>query len=140
MSLRVSFDMTAYIIEFILPVWMVAEVLIQAYRWMKDNDNWVLSSMVLTLCICFFFVITLFYSLRKYVKLKPMKNIVQSVQTASYMMILWVPIAIFIIFKIIFMKNTMDWGKTQHGNALITEKISEVENDDVTSDMSRKVN
>lgn len=125
MSLRVSLDMTAYIIEFILPVWMVSEVLIQAYRWIKDNDNWILSSMVLSLCICIFFVITLFYSLRKYVKLKPKENFIQSVETAAYMMILWVPIAIFIIFKIIFMKNTMDWGKTQHGNALITANISD---------------
>ena len=123
MSLRVGLDMTAYITEFILPIWMVSEVLIQSYRYIKDNENWVLSSIALSCCICFFFVVTLFYSLRKYVKLKPAENLVQSIQTAVYMLVLWVPIAIFIIFKIIFMKNSMDWGKTQHGNAKITTDL-----------------
>ena len=39
MSLRVSLDMTAYITEFILPVWVVSEVTIQAYRFAKDDSS-----------------------------------------------------------------------------------------------------
>ncbi len=123
MSLRVSLDMTAYITEFILPVWMVSEVLIQSYRFIKDDQNWILSSMALSTLMCGFFIVALFYSLRKYVKLKPLDNLCQSVTTAVYIVILWFPLAIFIIFKIIFMKNNLDWGKTKHGNAKIKEEI-----------------
>ncbi len=123
MSLRVSLDMTAYITEFILPVWMVSEIIIQSYRFIKDDQNWILSSMILSGIMCGFFIVALFYSLRKYVKLKPLDNIRQSVETSLYIVVLWFPLAIFIIFKIIFMKNTMVWGKTKHGSRKSTTKI-----------------
>lgn len=123
MSLRVSLDMTAYITEFILPVWMVSEILIQSYRFIKDAQNWILSSMALSTLMCGFFIVALFYSLRKYVKLKPLDNLCQSVTTAAYIVVLWFPLAIFIIFKIIFMKNNLDWGKTKHGTAKIRQEI-----------------
>ena len=123
MSLRVSLDMTAYITEFILPVWMVSEILIQSYRFIKDDQNWILSSMALSTLMCGFFIVALFYSLRKYVKLKPLDNLCQSVTTAAYIVVLWFPLAIFIIFKIIFMKNNLDWGKTKHGTAKIRQEI-----------------
>lgn len=125
MSLRVSLDMTAYITEFILPVWMVSEIAFQSYRFIKDDPNWILSSMALSTLMCGFFIVALFYSLRKYVKLKPLDNLAQSVATSLYMIVLWFPIAIFIIFKIIFMKNNMDWGKTQHGTAKVTTNLTE---------------
>lgn len=123
MSLRVSLDMTAYITEFILPVWMVSEIAFQSYRFIKDDPNWILSSMALSTLMCGFFIVALFYSLRKYVKLKPIDNLVQSISTSLYIIVLWFPIAVFIIFKIIFMKNNMDWGKTKHGNAKVTTDL-----------------
>ncbi len=125
MSLRVSLDMTAYITEFILPIWMVSEIIIQSYRYIKDEQNWILSSMALSTVMFGFFMVALFYSLRKYVKLKPMENIIQSIATTMYIVVLWFPIAVFIVFKIIFMKNNMDWGKTQHGTAKVKAELSE---------------
>ena len=124
MSLRVSLDMTAYITEFILPVWMLSELAFQSFRYIKETNNWISSSLVLSGLMCCFFIIALFYSLRKHVKLKPTENMIQSVATSLYMVILWFPLAMFIIFKIIFMKNNMDWGKTQHGTAkVVTSEI-----------------
>ncbi len=123
MSLRVSLDMTAYITEFILPLWMVSEVVFQSYRYIKDEQNWILSSMALSTLMCGFFFVALFYSLRKYLKLKPIDNLIQSFTTALYIVILWFPLAIFIMFKIIFMKNNMDWGKTQHGTTKLKTDI-----------------
>ena len=112
--------MTAYITEFILPVWVVSEVAIQAYRFAKADSNWILSSVALATLMCVFFFVTLFYSLKKYVHLKTFDNIIQSIATSAYVVILWFPLAIFIIFKIIFQKNTLDWGKTKHGTAVNT--------------------
>ena len=128
-SKRVVLDMTAYITEFILPLWMVSEVVIQSYRYIRDDYNWVLSSMALSTIMCGFFIVALFYSLSKYVKLKPLDNLVQSISTALYLIVLWFPISVFIVFKIIFLKNTMDWGKTQHGTNDITQmNINKKEN------------
>lgn len=129
MSLRVSLDMTAYITEFLLPVWMVSEIAFQSYRFIKDDSNWILSSMALSVLMCGFFIVTLFYSLRKYVKLRPFENSIQSVLTAIYVIGLWTPITVFIIFKIIFKKNNLEWGKTKHGSAKQLSSIPALNSD-----------
>ena len=124
-SKRVRLDMTAYITEFILPLWLVAELVIQSYRYVRDYSHWIQSSLVLSAIICFFFIISSSYSLKKYVKLRKRDNVKQAIITSVYMLVLWCPVAIYILFKIIFMKNTMEWGKTQHGTAKDLSKISE---------------
>ncbi len=117
MSLRVSLDMTAYICEFILPFWFFSEIGFQIFRYIKYDENQVLSSLALSVLIFFFFWTGLLYSLRKYNHLKPMENLRQSFETCVYLLVLWFPIVTFIVFKIILTKKTMDWGKTQHGTA-----------------------
>ncbi len=117
MSLRVSLDMTAYICEFILPFWFFSEIGFQIFRYIKYDENQVLSSLALSVLIFFFIWTGLLYSLRKYNYLKPMENLRQSFETCVYLLVLWFPIVTFIVFKIIFTKKTMDWGKTQHGTA-----------------------
>ena len=117
MSLRVSLDMTAYIFEFILPLWFFSEIAFQLFRYIKYDENQILSSLTLTVFIFIFFMTGLMYSLRKYNHLKPVENVKQSIETCFYLVFLWFPIVVFIIFKIIFKKKTMDWGKTAHGQA-----------------------
>ena len=134
MSLRVSLDMTAYITEFILPLWMVSEIIIQSYRFIKDDSNWILSSMALSVLMCGFFIVALFYSLRKYVKLKPLENLKQSIETSLYIIVLWFPLAVFIIFKIIFMKDNLDWGKTEHGLKDNKINISRIQTEETEKD------
>ncbi|MBR6163377.1 glycosyltransferase family 2 protein [bacterium] len=120
MSLRVSLDMTAYITEFLMPFWMTSEICFQFFRFVKGVDNWILSSIAISIMFCIFFSFALMYSLRKYDGLKPFENLVQSVTTCLYMVFLWFPVVFFIVFKIIFCKKTMDWGKTTHGTAKTT--------------------
>ena len=115
--------MTAYLAEFILPLWLVVELVIQSYRYVRDYSHWIQSSLVLSAIICFFFIISSSYSLKKYVKLRKRDNVKQAIITSVYMLVLWCPVAIYIIFKIIFMKNTMEWGKTQHGTAKHTNDV-----------------
>ena len=55
------------------------------------------------------------YSIRKYNKIPLLKSIVQAVETSAYLIVVWFPLAMFIVYKIIFMKKTMNWGKTAHG-------------------------
>ena len=92
--------------------------------------------MALSTLMCVFFIIALFYSLRKYVKLKPLQNLKQSVETSMYIVVLWFPLAIFIIFKIIFMKNNMDWSKTKHGviKTSLDMKQEEIKNKEQTAE------
>ena len=120
MSLRVGFDLIAYVTEFLLPFWLIAEIFIQAFHFVKGYENCILSSIIMVIATGIFFTCGFIYSLRKYADYNFSKALWQSVLTSIYFIVIWFPIAMFIIFKIIFTKKTMDWGKTKHGVANVT--------------------
>ncbi len=122
MSLRVGFDLIAYITEFILPFWLVSEIIIQAFHFVKGYENCILSSVALVVITGIFFIIMFVYSLRKHAHHKFFTALKEAIVTSIYFITIWFPIALFIIFKIIFTKKTMDWGKTRHGVALCSIK------------------
>lgn len=117
-SLRVSLDMTAYITEFVLPFWILSELCFQAFRFVKGVENTVMSSLTFTCVLGLFFFIGLLYSLKRYNNIRGFENLKQSFETSLFIMIIWLPTVIFIVFKMIFFKKTMDWGKTEHGVVL----------------------
>jgi len=120
MTLRVGFDLIAYISEFLLPFWLVSEILIQAFRFVKGYSNDILSSLILVVCTAVFFASGLIYGLRKYSHYGFFRAIYEAVVTAIYVVTIWFPIVLFIILKIVFTKKTMDWGKTRHGVSNVT--------------------
>ena len=95
--------------------WLVAELFIQAFKFVRGYEDSILTSIILLVCTSVFFACGLIYSLIKYSHYGFFKALVQSAIMAVYLVVIWFPIAMFIIFKIIFTKKTMDWGKTQHG-------------------------
>ena len=120
-SFRVRIDMLAYIIEFILPIWLVSEYCIQGFKFIKGFENNILITLSIIPAIALFFISGLVYSLRKYKRLSILNATKQAVETMFYMLIVWVPVVSFIVFKIIFSKRTMDWGKTAHGTPISVE-------------------
>lgn len=124
-SLRVSLDMWAYITEFILPIWIVSEYCIQGFKFIKGVENNILITLSIIPAISLFFISGLVYSLRKYKRLSFFSALKQSFETGIYMMVVWVPLVSFIILKIIFLKRTMDWGKTAHGNNISPDSTAE---------------
>ena len=117
MSLRVGCDLLAYISEFLLPAWLIIEIIVQAFHFVKGHENYILSSAILIVIVGLFFTSGLIYSFRKYSHYTTFKAIIQAIITSGYFITIWFPIVMFIVFKIIFTKRTMDWGKTQHGVA-----------------------
>ena len=122
MSLRVGFDLIAYITEFLLPFWLIAEIFIQAFHFVKGYENCILSSIILVVTTAIFFTCGFIYSLKKYANYGFFKAFYESIVTSIYFITIWFPIAMFIIFKIIFTKKTMDWDKTQHGVSCVSIK------------------
>ena len=120
MSLRVGFDLIAYISEFLLPFWLIAEICIQGYHYIKGDANGILSSAIIVGTTAIFFICGFIYSLRKYANMKFPQTFIQAIVTSIYFLTIWFPIAMFIIFKIVFTKKTMDWGKTVHGVATVS--------------------
>jgi len=124
-SLRVSLDMWAYISEFVLPVWLLSEWTIQGINYIKGQEQHILSSIAVIFAVSIFFITGLVYGIRKYNKLNRFQSVKQAVETGLYMLLFWIPVVSFIVFKIIFMKRTMYWGKTNHGTEPLTEIVSE---------------
>ncbi|MBE7706036.1 MAG: glycosyltransferase family 2 protein [Cyanobacteria bacterium SIG30] len=115
MSFRVTADLIIYITEFLLPFWVVSEIFIQAFRYVKGADNTILSSMIIIGCMAVLFAGMLFYSLRKYTNYSFWEKIRSIFATTAYLIIFWTPVVLMMILKIIFTEKTMDWGKTEHG-------------------------
>lgn len=117
-SLRVSVDMLCYITEFALPVWLVSEHFIQGIRIVKGVEDNILYTLAIAPALCLFFIFGLIFSIRKYKNFELRETVKQSIETGVYMMLIWIPMVSYMIFKIIFTKRSMDWGKTVHGIAI----------------------
>lgn len=128
MSLRASLDMTAYISQFIMPIWLLMEIFIRCFKFALGDasPNSVLSSLIIGCAIAICFTLAARYSLRRYDNLSRWQALKQAVETAVYLLIIWFPIVIFICFKILFCKKTMTWGKTTHGLVLEEEQAHNI--------------
>lgn len=125
-SLFARVDMLAYIAEFLLPIWLVSEWMLQTARCIEKMPNNMMSSFALFVSLGLFFFVGLLYSLRRYQQLSLWQTFKQSVETAVYLVIFWVPLVVLIIPKIIFTNRSMDWGKTNHGVIEEEKQVQEV--------------
>lgn len=128
MSLRASLDMTAYISEFIMPIWLIMEVFFQIFRVATKSapTNCILSSLILGCAIAVCFTLAARYSLRHFDNLSRVQALKQSIETSLYLFIIWFPVVMHICFKILFCKKDMNWGKTTHG-LILEEELAQKE-------------
>lgn len=126
MSLRARLDMTAYLSEFIMPMWFIFEVIIRCFKVLTDkvavDDIGIFTSLLVGLVIGICFTLATRYSLRKYNKLSRWEALKQAVETSAYILAIWFPVAFYVSLKILFKSKDMDWGKTTHGLILEEEQ------------------
>lgn len=126
MSLRARLDMTAYLSEFIMPMWFIFEVIIRCFKVLTDkvavDDIGIFTSLLVGLVIGICFTLATRYSLRKYNKLSRWEALKQAVETSAYILAIWFPVAFYVSLKILFKPKDMDWGKTTHGLILEEEQ------------------
>lgn len=129
MSLRAKLDMIAYITQFIMPLWMILEIVIRAFKALTGKgilQNELVSSVVIAAITAAGFFMAIRYSLRRYDSQKRWNALIQASYTAIYMLIIWFPMVLFICGKILFCKKDLNWGKTAHG--LVMEKEADHNN------------
>lgn len=128
MSLRASLDMTAYVSEFIMPIWLIMEICLQAYDVIVNAapKNCILSSLIVSAGIAVCFTLASRYSLRKLDNLSRYQALKQAIETSLYLLVIWLPVVMYICFKILFCKKDMNWGKTTHG--LVIEEELNIQN------------
>lgn len=125
-SFRASLDMYCYIAEFAMPVWLISEPVIQGIRIVKGVEENILYTLALVPALFLFFMFGLIFSLKKYKGFDTWKTIKQSFETGIYMLVIWVPIVSYIVFKIMLTKKSMDWGKTEHGTEIPASQQAEL--------------
>ncbi len=117
MSLRAKLDMTAYISQFIMPLWFLMELTIRIFKvFAKDaSPHMLFSSIIIGIVIGAGFFTAARYSLRRYDFMPRLDATFEALETSIYLFIIWFPLVFYIGFKILFMKKDMNWGKTAHG-------------------------
>ncbi len=123
-SLRAQLDMFAFILQFIMPLWFLLEVVIRTVKYVMDKitPNEFLSSIIIAIVMAAGFFMAIRYSLRRYDNVPRLRAIKEACETTVYMLIIWFPMVLFIIGKIVFLKKDMKWGKTAHGLVLEQEQ------------------
>ena len=124
MSLRAKLDMIAYITQFIMPLWMILEIVIRTFKALTGKgvlQNELVSSVIIAIITAIGFFMAIRYSLRRYDNQKRIDAFIQASYTAVYMLVIWFPMVLFICGKILFCKKDMNWGKTTHGLVLEEE-------------------
>jgi len=131
MSLRASLDMTAYISEFIMPIWLLMEIGFQLIRVATKSapTNCILSSLIVGCGIAVCFTLAARYSLRQFDKLSRFQALKQAIETSFFIFVIWFPVVLYICYKILFLKKDMNWGKTTHG--LVLEEELHLQNQEV---------
>ena len=124
MSLRASLDMTAYLSELFMPIWFTMEFVLRVFKYATGRAplNGIYSSIIIGVAIGICFCLATRYSLRRYNNMSRWQALKQAVETSSYILLIWFPVAFYIVLKILFKPKDMDWGKTTHGLVLEAEK------------------
>ncbi len=117
MSMRARIDMFAYISQFIMPLWLLLEILIRGFKVLAQDasPHMLYSSLVIGCVIGFGFFMTARYSLRRYDNMTRLNALKEAVNTSVYLFVIWFPLVLFIGAKILFRPKDMNWGKTTHG-------------------------
>lgn len=129
-SLRAQLDMFAFILQFIMPLWFLLEVTFRTIKFVMDKitPNEFMFSLIIATVMAAGFFTAIRYSLRRYDNVPRLRAIKEACETTIYMLIIWFPMVLFILGKIVFLKKDMKWGKTAHGLVLEQQKKEQKEN------------
>ncbi|MDH4379256.1 MAG: glycosyltransferase [Vampirovibrionales bacterium] len=118
-SVRDKADLIAYLIEFLLPIWVVVDAayLLVLEFWVRDPNHWHLWMTLFALPgLGVFFYGLIISSLRRFERhLGWVETLRQATVTAFYLVVLWIPVVWWVTVRL--MTDThkpFDWGKTQH--------------------------
>jgi 1,2-diacylglycerol 3-beta-glucosyltransferase len=113
---RVVTDMIAYFFQFLSPLWVALDLLVQGYHWSQGHTtHWLHSALVIPALGCMFMA-GLFTAIRYYEKASLPYAFWAALETALYMLLIWLPVGVQIVFKVLFTpdKGELNWAKTEH--------------------------
>lgn len=116
-SQRALMDMLAYFLEFLFPLWVGVDAMVQVLNlfWGEWPTHFT-SSLIVFPGLVIFFVSGLYLAIRHYDRAGIGRSLVHAVETAIFLMVVWVPVVMWITFKVLVTKDEgpLNWGKTEH--------------------------
>lgn len=107
--LRVSLDQIAYFSEFVLPIWLISDVVLQVAT---GGISQLIVNLIVLAVIGLFFIIMLFDGIIKYENCSVFEALRAAIITSVFITIIWTIVVSFVFVKIIFTKRKLDWFKT----------------------------
>jgi 1,2-diacylglycerol 3-beta-glucosyltransferase len=114
---RTTFDMLAYFMEFLLPVWLVSDSVLQVLNlFLKLWPSHLMSSLVMLPIVSLFFASGLYAAIRYYERASVLNSCRWAIETGIFLFTIWCPVVMWIIAKVLFTKDEgpLNWGKTEH--------------------------
>ncbi len=116
-SYRAQVDMLAYFIKFLFPIWVTFDLLFQLFNlFFGEWPNHLISSLIMFPALAVFMISGLFAAIYHQEKKGIFRTFIWSIETGLYMLLVWVPVVMWIIAKILVAKDQgpLNWGKTEH--------------------------
>lgn len=119
-SLRTTLDMVAYFLEFLLPLWLVLDFVQLGWGLLTSDptSTRIVSSFLIVPVFCISMSIALIVAIIRFNRPSLMESIKWGILTGLYMTIIWFPLVLGIMAKVLFQKKRRTrWDKTEHTGA-----------------------
>jgi 1,2-diacylglycerol 3-beta-glucosyltransferase len=119
-SLRTTLDMVAYLLEFLLPLWLVLDFVQLGWGMLTGDPSQIriLSSLLVVPVFCISMSIALVVAIIRFNRPRFSEALLWGILTGLYMTVIWFPLVFGIIVKVLFQaKRRTRWDKTEHTGA-----------------------
>jgi 1,2-diacylglycerol 3-beta-glucosyltransferase len=116
-SLRTTLDMVAYFLEFLLPLWLVLDLVQLGWGVLTADPSptRIISSLLVVPIFCISMSVALVVAIIRFNRPTVWHALRWGIITGIYMTIIWFPLVFGIIVKVLFQKKRRTrWDKTQH--------------------------
>ena len=110
-SFRTTLDIIAYFSEFVLPIWLISDFVIQFVLFLIGGKPDIMANLIVISAIALFFISLLFTSILKFERCGIINAFKGAVMTAIFVIILWTIVVTCVVIKIVFKKRDMKWYK-----------------------------
>lgn len=110
-SFKCSLDAMSYFSEFVLPVWLISDIVIQIILILLGGKPEIFTNLIVMAVILLFFICMLFASINKFDNKGFFYALKWSIGTAFFVILLWTLVVTNVVAKIVFKKRDMVWFK-----------------------------
>lgn len=122
-SRRAQIDMLFYFLQFVFPLWLTFDWVVQGLEWIifGQPKHLLSSSMALPL-FGLALAGTCYVAQMRFESPNPFKAVAEALMTGVFLVVVWIPVVLWITFKVMFRpdQGAYNWGKTPRAQTYAT--------------------